>query len=242
MDAVRYGLTTSKTEKIILFDNDIRPNSENIERICEDLDKFSIVKCIVDFIKPKFFDCVDLAGIYTYNRLSKFGQTWGNISFRKSILMTKGFPDSDVLYDELAIERRIRDGSNHHYRSLPPIPMRSERSLRIVLNQRLRYAYENIALPLRFVCDLLVLPVLGIAAIHGTLSTAIALAVVITTFIWWASYSYQSRLGYTPQAGTVWPLAPLWYWCYPFCSWYAAILYVFGFGVRFHHKRIQKPA
>ena len=240
MDAIWYGLRLSNTDKIILFDDDIRPSCQNVELICEDLAAHSIVKCIVNFISPKFVDRVDLAGIYAYNQLSRYGQTWGNISFLKSVLLSRGFPRRDVVYDELAIERRIRNGSNHYYRADPPIQMKSERSWATFLNQRIRYAYENIAFRFRFLCDLLVLPALGGIALYGGVSMALAGALLLTGFVWWASATYESTLQYRSASGRVWPLAAFWYWCYPIASWWAAVQFVSGVGTKFQHNRIWR--
>lgn len=240
MDAIWYGLKLSETDEIILFDDDIRPTPQNIERICEDLGVYALVKCIIDFMSPKFVDKVDLAGIYAFNQLSKYGQTWGNISFLKSILLKKGFPRRDVLYDELAIERSIRDGRNHYYRADTPIPMKSGRSCATFLNQRIRYAYENIAFPLRFLGDLLVLPVIGSIALFEGITMALVGVVLVSSLIWCASLSYESKLSYSSVAGLVWPYAALWYWCYPIAAWWAAIQFVSGVGTKFQHKRIWR--
>jgi hypothetical protein len=243
LDAVRYALGLTVTEKTILFDDDIRPTGTNIERITDELEHFTLVKCIIDFISPNTFDRIDLAGICAFNQLSRHKQNWGNISFLKSTLLERGFPSSNLLYDELAIERTIRRGQYQEcYISDLPIPMKSSgRSLGEYLRQRIRYAYENIAFPVRFFAfDILLLfAVLGIAYFWSAWMSVLVIALVSAIVIC-ASYTYQRSLAWQFAAGRVWPYAPLWYWPYPFCSCCALVLFFRG-GILFGGNRIRRP-
>lgn len=240
MDAVWYGLSLATTEKVILLDDDVRPTATNIELLCADLDQYSFVKCIVDVAAPTVLDRIDLAGIYAYNRLSRYGQSWANISFRKSVLLRRGFPLRDVLYDELAIEKRFRGHSELFYRDAPPLFVKPNRGLRLFLNQRRRYAYENIGMPFRFAADLCVLPGLTMIGRLVGLPAALLVGTLITLVVMWASWTYEKRLPQRSSGGRVWPFAAAWYWFYPFFSWVALACFVTG-GVAFQHKRIWRP-
>lgn len=240
LDAVRYAMNHIHGRAVILLDDDVRPSASQLCTIFEALRDHDVVRTLIRFLKPDIFDRIDLAGIYTYNGLSAKKQTWGNIAFRKTSTLTTRFPSSDVLYDELAIERTFGSDARLKYIDHTELVMESDRNWRVFLNQRVRYAYENMAFPMRFVLDLLVLFILlGLAFTFGW-AAGLMFAVVVSLVVTGAAYSYERTIIAKFRSPSAWPYAALWYWTYPFCSLVAIFLRIGG-GVSFPPHRVRRP-
>lgn len=240
LDAVRYAMNHIQGRAVILLDDDVRPAAAQLCTIFEALKDYDVVRTLVRFVKPDIFDRIDLAGIYTYNGLSAKKQTWGNIAFRRSSALITGFPSSDVLYDELAIERTFGSDARLKYIDQTELMMESDRDWRVFLNQRVRYAYENMAFPIRFALDLLALfTLLGLLFTIGWVAAAI-FAVVVSLVVTGAAYCYEQTIIARFRRPSAWPYAALWYWTYPFCSLWAIFLRIGG-GVSFPPHRVRRP-
>lgn len=238
LNNIEYALAHAKGDMIALFDDDLRPTRESVFYIAARLQHVEFVKAMVYFPEPSIFDLIDLAGIFFVNVVSAHRQFWAVLCFRRKAVEMSGFPPKNVLFDEMAFESRFRKKNlSFEYLTDIPIPMVSHRNLRTFLSQRLRYAYENIAYPLRFSLFLAVLPGLCVAAwisknVLFASVLALSLLVILTCVLG------QRRFGKRKVHPRVAIYALGWFWFYPFMSWLALGLWCTG-GIRFGPSKIQ---
>jgi len=240
LNNISYGLSVSTGKSIAIFDDDLRPTSENIRTLIACLHEFDFLKCMVNFPNASIFDLVDLSGIYIVNLLSKHRQFWANFCFRRELILGTGFPCKDVLFDELAFEMKFRTVTNNHcYLIAPSIPMHSFRCFPKFLEQRVRYAYENLAYPMRSLIFLSLVPLAAaILCLRGVLALCLFIS-VITVIVLALSRLGEFRYGSIYQQRSVWIYAPIWFWFYPFTTWIAVYLWCIG-GIRFGNSLIRR--
>lgn len=243
LNNIHAALSMANFDFIILFDDDVCPTKANVMAIYQNLQTYDYLRCMIEFKTPSFFDLCDLAGICFINFISSRKQFWANLAFKKSILNIEKFIDKDLLFDELAIENQCRKQSNRFYYQIDPKVLieGSTNSKKKFLEQRLRYAYENIKFPIRFIVLLLILPIVFMLGIFLNWAYSITLIFLgsiligLTTFYSAKKYlkiKNHKRIGF---------YAVIWFWFYPFFSWIALINWITG-GIKFGPNKIRRVA
>jgi len=209
---VGAALALASSDCILVCDDDARPTLAAVIAICDALVTAGHVRLSVRYHAPSLFDLVDLSGIFVVNLCSREKQFWGHFAFRLSALKKSGGLPLDVLFDELAVYRRLRAaGFASAYSADAAMDMVSCRDLRLFTSQRLRYAYENFAYPLRFVFMLSILPLLvAVGRAFGTVAAFVTGAAVSGLVAALACFG-QSRFDRDRHSNWVGLLAPLWF-------------------------------
>lgn len=237
---VSAAIALASSDSILVCDDDARPTLRAVTAICDTLSTVDHVRLSVRYGAPSLFDLIDLSGIFVVNFCSPEKQFWGHFGFRLSALQKCGGLPLDVLFDELAVYRRLRNaGFTSVYSTNTAMDMISHRDLREFMSQRLRYAYENFAYPLRFVVTLSILPLLvGVERAFGRIEALIS-AVAVSGLVAALACLGQSRYDRGRHSKWAWLWAPLWFWFYPVLSWVALGMRSVG-GVRFGTERLSR--
>ncbi len=238
LHAIDIALKHLTSRAVLIMDDDARPRIDDLTKIDKLLQVSRYVKCIPEYPAPSVFDYIDISGIFVVNMTSPHKQFWANIAFDVPTLLSVGFPEKNVLFDELAIELAFRRGGHLcSYCDEVAIPMYSHRGFKKFWEQRLRYAYENMGYPMRFATHLLALPLLVAIGIKGAAYCACAL-IAISLAVSLLSLAGQLKYDHGRHSRFTWMYATLWFWPYVIMSWLSLFARLRG-GVRFGPTRIK---
>jgi hypothetical protein len=146
VNGIHTGVRLAATEKIVLADDDIRYNAAEIERVCELLDNFDVVRP-QNYLAPlPWWARMEAARMLINRATLRTGDYPGTCAFRRSAMHRVGPYDGDVLFDNEEIIRHFaRAGATISYatnlfvRKRPP-------TFRKWIEQRPRQAYEDFGL------------------------------------------------------------------------------------------------
>lgn len=235
------ALSRAQYRYALLLDHDMRPSFQSLCAIVSRLPAYDCARCMIHYQALSVIGLVNVNGIFLINLLCRDKQFWGHLILNRETLLALGFPPTCTLFDELTITRHFqKHGKRVGYFPTIIIPMAYRDSLSRFFEQRLRYAYENLAYPGRFSLFLSILPLLLACAFISPWLSLVFFG-GITCIVLVLGYVGQKRYGngfYPPLAFLC---APLWFWPYPFTSWIALALYLKG-GVQFGGQTIRRPA
>ncbi|HEY2139590.1 MAG TPA: hypothetical protein VGH00_05880 [Chthoniobacterales bacterium] len=160
VNGIHTGVRLAGNEKIILADDDIRYAPAEIDRVCELLDNFEVVRP-QNFLEPlPWWARMEAARMLINRATLRTADYPGTCAFRRGAMLRVGHYDGDVLFDNEEIIRHFaRSGATVSYainlfvRKRPPI-------LRKWIEQRPRQAYEDFGLRAKTALFLSV-PILG---------------------------------------------------------------------------------
>lgn len=160
VNGVHTGVELASSEFIILADDDIRYTASNVERMCELLAEYEVVRP-QNFISPApFWARLENARILINRGVLRAGDYPGTCGFRRSTMLRVGPYDGDVLFDNEEMIRHFAvEGATIKYAidfsilKRPPV-------FRKWIEQRPRQAYEDFGMLLKTIVFMLVLPVL----------------------------------------------------------------------------------
>jgi hypothetical protein len=146
VNGIHTGVRLASSEKIVLADDDIRYEPAEIERVCELLDKFEVVRP-QNFLSPlPWWGRMEAARMLINRATLRTGDYPGTCAFRRSAMLRVGPYDGEVLFDNEEIIRHFaRAGATVNYaanlfvRKRPP-------TFRKWIEQRPRQAYEDFGL------------------------------------------------------------------------------------------------
>lgn len=146
VNGIHTGVNLAATPKIILADDDIRYAAPEIDRVCELLDEFEVVRP-QNFLQPlPWWGRMEAARMLINRATLRTADYPGTCAFRRETMQRVGPYDGDVLFDNEEIIRHFaREGASVNYainlfvRKRPP-------TLRKWKEQRPRQAYEDFAL------------------------------------------------------------------------------------------------
>ncbi|HKP93636.1 MAG TPA: glycosyltransferase [Chthoniobacterales bacterium] len=188
VNGIHTGVQLATTEKIILADDDIRYAPGDIDRVCELLDQFEVVRP-QNFLSPLPWWARFEAARMLINRATlRTADYPGTCAFRRETMLRVGPYDGDVLFDNEEIIRHFaREGATVSYatnlfvRKRPP-------TLRKWIEQRPRQAYEDFALRTKTALFFSV-PIVaaGLAAVFGWKGIVVWLGLIFVVGVTLAS-------------------------------------------------------
>ncbi|MBO8164921.1 MAG: glycosyltransferase family 2 protein [Brevibacillus sp.] len=232
MDYVKY-------DRILLIDDHYRITRGTLIKVYEYFDKYDCFKMMPKFDRYSCSVLVDMCGMFVVNILDRRKQYCGHLAFRKEQLMRAGFPNRDALFDEFVMEEMLRKkGYSIGFVKDIALEATQKISVRKFFEQRIRYAYENLAFPFRFTLYALVLPIFLVLL---TISPKLAglYAGGLTIFVLAVAVIGQLIYGATPLPAFTFLFSPIWFWFYPFTTWIAVYKYLTG-GVWFGGRKVRK--
>jgi hypothetical protein len=146
VNGIHTGVRLAATEKILLADDDIRYTAAEIDRVCELLDAFDVVRP-QNYLSPlPWWARMEAARMLINRATLRTGDYPGTCGFRRTAMLRVGPYDGDVLFDNEEIIRHfalagatVNYSVNLFVRKRPP-------TFRKWIEQRPRQAYEDFGL------------------------------------------------------------------------------------------------
>lgn len=234
---VLTGLRRAKNESVVIADDDVRYDHEGLWRMADLLRRHDLV-WPQNFFEPLTWHTRwDTARILLNRAVGNdYPGTLGVM--RSSMEILKGY-DGEMLFENLELIRTVEAGGGSviavpslYVRRVPPSTGR-------FLEQRVRHAYEDFALPLRMACWLAVPPV-SIAAVAAGRGKALAQAAAATVAV--------AEIGRRRAGGRrVFPfssalLSPAWVFERGISAWLATAHRAWRGGLTYRDEVIQSAA
>jgi hypothetical protein len=149
VNGIHTGVNLAATEKIILADDDIRYAAAEIERVCELLNDFEVVRP-QNFLSPlPWWARMEAARMLINRATLRTADYPGTCAFRRGAMLRVGHYDGDVLFDNEEIIRHFaRAGATVNYATNLFVRKRPPR-FRKWIEQRPRQAYEDFGLRMK---------------------------------------------------------------------------------------------
>jgi hypothetical protein len=229
------GIADSRHDIVVIADDDVRYECSSLQEIISRLDDVDMVRP-QNYFDPRPWHARWDTGRTLLNRATG-GDYCGTVAIRRSTLMRRGGYRTDVLFENLELERTIRaaDGTvdvahDLYVRRRPPQPDR-------FFEQRVRQAYDELARPVRLTVQLALLPAILVAARAGRKGLGAAVALIIALAEIGRRRAGGARI--FPPTAALW--APAWVGERAITSWIAVAHWLRG-GVRYRQARIRQAA
>lgn len=176
VNGIHTGVELAQNEFIILADDDIRYNASDIERMCQFLDDYELVRP-QNFISPTpLYAHLENSRILINRGVLRAGDYPGTCGFRRSTMLRVGPYDGDVLFDNEEMIRHFAvRGASIKY-AVDFFILKRPPTFKKWLEQRPRQAYEDFTMRAKTVAFMSALPVLLLMLSFGQLRAAAILA------------------------------------------------------------------
>jgi hypothetical protein len=237
VNGVLTGVELATHEKVIVADDDVRYDEDPMMRVGAMLDEAELVW------PQNYFDPLPWHARWDTARslLNRaIGRDYpGTVGLRRSFLLDAGGYDGDVMFENLELRRTIEEAGGRIAEPLDLYVRRLPPSTDHFLSQRVRQAYDDLALPARLGTFLAVVPAVAIAVAkkRRDLVGAAALAAVGLAELG------RNRAGgrrVFPTTSSLW--APAWVAERAITSWLAIGQRVAFGGVSYRGTRIRRAA
>lgn len=239
LNGVYAAIMRARKEYCLIIDDHYRITVTEIAEIIPCFEEFDLFKVVPIFEKYSIDIMIDQAGFFFRCFFDKRKQYAGHIAMKLSLYKKFGFPDRNGLYDEYIIEKYYSDkGAHCGFPKKKYFTATQRITVSKFLEQRIRYSYENIAFPMRFIVHLCLFPFFVISII--TIEKYMFLL-----FLLYVGYiMFGSLVGQVMYAKSNTPpvflFAGIWHLSYWITSWIALFLFWAG-GVSFGGNRIHNP-
>lgn len=231
---VMTGVRASRHDRVVLADDDVRYDEDALGLLVGLLDAAEVVRPQNVFEPMPWHARWDTARSLV-NRA--FGSDYpGTLGIRASALLAAGGYDGDALFENLELLRTLRAHGARELRADDLAVPRRPPTARHFLSQRVRQAYDDFAQPARLVAELLLAPLLLVAARRPARLAALLLASVAI------AEAGRRRAGGTrifPATAALW--APCWVLERSVCVWLAVLHRLRG-GVPYRGRRVSLAA
>lgn len=178
VNGVHTGVSLAVHENIVLADDDMRYSAENVQEVCDRLDRYEVVRP-QNYLRPlPWWARMEAARMLINRATLRAADYPGTCAFRKSAMLRVGHYDGDVLFDNEEIIRHFarHDASICYANDLfvekrPP-------TFRKWIEQRPRQAYEDFPLRAKTVIFFAIPILLVIALAFGKIVPAVATLIV----------------------------------------------------------------
>lgn len=226
VNGVITGVRAAGHEHVVVADDDVRWDRAGLERVAALLEHGDLV-CPQNHFHPLPWHARWDTARTLVNRAAGIDYP-GTLALRRSTFVRAGGYDGDVLFENLELIRTIRAAGGKavsapdlHVRRLPP-------SARHFWSQRVRQAYDDLALPVRLAGELALLPVVISETAQGRARNLAVGAIAVVA----AAEVGRRRDGGAAvfPASCSW-LAPVWLLERGLCIWAALALRALRGGV-----------
>lgn len=228
------GVEAARHELVILADDDVRYDRRGVGAVARALRGSDLVKPQNVFAPTPWHARWD-TGRSLLNRA--LGDDYpGTYGLRRSVFIEMGGYDTDVLFENLELERTVRAAGGRVLSRPDIIVLRRPPSTAHFLSQRVRQAYDSWAQPARLLAEATILP----AAIWSSAKRSRAVVLLATTLLL-AELGRRRHGGAEvfPRTAALW--APLWVLERGVAVWFAIGLRARG-GVRYGGARLSRAA
>jgi hypothetical protein len=244
VNGVTTGVREARCDRVVIADDDVRYDAEALRRVAEGLDRAELVRPQNHFAPLVWHARWDTARTLL-NRVASGDPRClsadfpGTLGVRRGLFLRTGGYDGDVIFENLELIRTVRAAGGRVASPLDLYVARRPPSTSHFLSQRVRQAYDDLALPLRMGAFLALAPSLALALARGwwaAIAAAVALIVI-------AAELGRRRAGgrrVFPLGGAL--LAPAWVLERALTVWLALGQRVAYGGVRYGDVVIRRAA
>jgi Glycosyltransferase like family 2 len=234
---VRTGVRRASRDRVVIADDDVRYDAEGLERTVRLLDDHALVRP-QNYFRPLPWHARWDTARTLLNR--SFGRDFpGTLAVRRAETMAMGYYDGDVLFENLELIRTVRAHGGRIAAPLDLYVARLPPTASHFWGQRVRQAYDDLALPRRMALWLAIPPLLGLG-LAGKRTWALATGAGLSIL---AAERGRRRAGgravFPPGASL---LAPVWLLERGLCAWAAVANRLLWGGVRYRGSVIRTAA
>jgi hypothetical protein len=243
VNGVITGVRECSHEYVVLADDDVRYDAATLRRTVELLGN-------ADLVRPQnYFDELPwharwdsarslLNRVFTGDLAFPVGDFPGTLAVRREAFLASGAYDGDALFENLELMRTVRAAGGVVRTPLDLYIARQPPSTEHFISQRVRQAYDDFAIPLRFCSFLAIAPLATRSLRRGQVRTLLAGALGA---IGLAELGRRRASGaeHFPLSGSL--LAPAWIAERSLCSWLALLAKARG-GVPYGDGRLKHSA
>ena len=213
---VLTGLREASHERVVIADDDVRYDERSLARAVTLLD-------LADCVRPQnYFDPLPWHARWDTARTllnRSLGADFpGTLAVRRSTVLHAGGYDGDVIFENLELIRTILAVGGRVVTPLDLYVARHPPTGGHFLSQRIRQAYDDLAIPPRMAVWLAVIPALGPALVRGNRRGPALMAAAVVALAEIGRRRAGGR-AYFPTSASA--LAPLWVLERGVCSWLA---------------------
>jgi hypothetical protein len=234
---VLTGVRNAVNDGVVIADDDVRWSASGLMRV-------EALLAGAEVVRPQnYFDPAPWHALWDTARTlinrSLGGDFPGTLAVRRSFLLERGGYDGDVLFENLELIRTVRGAGGRETVALDLYVARRPPSVHRFLSQRVRQAYDDLAIPGRLAAALLVMPLMAWAVHRRRPSVPGGLTLSVMVL----AETGRRRAGGTEvfPAAASW-LAPLWVFERGVCAWLAVASRVLLGGCRYRGVLISRAA
>ena len=233
---VMTAFDVARRERIVLADDDVRYDDASLTAVLERLDRADLVRPQNVYAAYPWYAQWDTARMLIGRALG--GDFGGTLGVRRSTVRRAGGYCTDVLFENLELERTVRAAGGRVEVARDLCVPRVPPTLSHFLRQRVRQAYDGFAQPARLVAELSLLPLIVTLARRRAWTGLAALAALGVAA---AEYGRRADGGAAriPPVGSLW--TPVWMLERAVTAWIAVVLRLRG-GVAYADHRIRSAA
>jgi hypothetical protein len=236
VDGVMTGIVLASNESIVIADDDVRYGTTDLERI-------EALLAEADLVWPQnYFDPLPWHARWDtartlINRAVRYDYP-GTLGIRRSAVLAAGGYDGDVMFENLELRRTIEAAGGTVSTPLDLFVRRRPPTTRHFWSQRVRQAYDDLALPVRLGTFLAIIPASAGVVAAGR-PVAIAAAAIGSMMLAEVGRRRAHGRRVFPATAALW--APAWVAERSITSWLALAARSRG-GVRYGGGRIRAAA
>ena len=167
VNGVHTGVDLASCEKIILADDDIRYTADDLQRICDLLGRYEMVRP-QNYISPlPWWGRIEAARMLINRGVLQTGDYPGTCAFRRSFYLRVGHYDGDVLFDNEEIVRHFRLNGADVFCAIGTFILKRPPSFLKWIEQRPRQAFEDFDLRAKSLLFLSLVPIAIMLGCHS---------------------------------------------------------------------------
>ena len=244
VNGVVTGVRRALAERIVIADDDVRYDHRALRRTAEMLDEADLVRP-QNFFEPLTWHArwdtgrTLLTRVWSGDPVEPAADFPGTLAVRRSTFLRAGAYDGDVMFENLELIRTIRAAGGATASPLGLYVARRPPTTAHFFGQRVRQAYDDLALPLRIAPFLALGPAALLAARRGRLAWFAAAVSAGSIAVAEAGRRRAGGSARFPLSGSL--LAPVWVAERAVCSW-LAVGQRFRGGIPYGEGRIRAAA
>jgi hypothetical protein len=237
VDGVFTGVRRARFEAVVIADDDVRYNSANLLTIRGLLENNDLVRP-QNYFAPMPWHALWDSARSLLNRAVR-ADFPGTLGFRRSFFIGMGGYDGNVMFENLELIRTVAAAGGREAVALDLFVARTPPAPGAFWRQRVRQAYDDLAMPVRLVIFLSVVPVtiFGVATRRVRWLAGAALAAVLV-----AERGRRRGAGAQVFPARASLFAPFWVYERAVCSWLAVLSRVVYGGIRYREGIIEMAA
>jgi hypothetical protein len=234
---VHTGVDRARHERVVLADDDVRYSRPQLDRIAAMLQAYDLVRPQNVFDPLPWHARWDTARTLLNRSLG--ADYPGTLALRRSCFLAMGGYDGDVMFENLELIRTVRVSGGRVVAPLDLYVSRRPPTVAHFWSQRMRQAYDEFALPARFVCWLMIVPLTALALARRRLAPIGLGALGVAALAERGRWRGGGRRAF-PVSSSL--LAPGWILERGVCIWLALLWRLRSGGIRYGDEVIPTAA